>query len=109
MNLIIDWASNLIFNKLPMYAMGFLFAYCLMALYCSIFQISHAYFYVYYILPIFSLIVMLINIIKIFITFPYYITIEVWNIIVRIFSMFTVIKDLINAISSFFINLTISI
>ena len=60
-------------------------------------------------MPIFGLIGHFIYIIKTLITFPYYITMEVWNILLRIFSMFTVIIDIINAISLFFINLTISI
>lgn len=60
-------------------------------------------------MPIFSLILTLIDIIITFIKFPYYITIEIWNIIVRIFSMFYIIIELINNISSFFYNLTIAI
>jgi hypothetical protein len=96
-------------DKLASIGIVFLFAYLLMSLYCYIFKISYTYFFVYYIMPIFSLILTLIDIIITFIKFPYYITIEIWNIIVRIFSMFYIIIELINNISSFFYNLTIAI
>jgi hypothetical protein len=109
MSWIYKWISNIIYNKIPMYLMGFLFAYFLVSLYCYIFKISHLYFFVYYIMPIFGLIGQFIYIIKTLIKFPYYITMEVWNMLLRILSMFTVVIDVFNAFTLFFINLTVAI
>ena len=52
---------------------------------------------------------MLISIIVKIIQFPYYITIEIWNILIRILSVFTFILSIINETSLFFINLTTAI
>ena len=97
---------KLLFNKLSFYLSIFFIAYIIITLYCSIFKISYNKFFVYYILPIFNLFVNLINIIIIASSFPYYITIELWNILLKILGMFTFVITFINNIGLFFINLT---
>jgi hypothetical protein len=97
---------KLLFNKLSFYLSIFFLAYIIITLYCSIFKISYNKFFVYYILPIFNLFVYLINIIIIASSFPYYITIELWNILLKILGMFTFVITFINNIGLFFINLS---
>ena len=78
----------------------------LILIYCNIFKISYKKFFVYYILPIFGLFINLINIIVIVASFPYYITVELWNIFLRILGMFAFVISFMNNIGLFFINLT---
>jgi len=101
MKAIFNWISNIL--------IGSFIIFLTISLYCYIFNISLTYFVVYYITPVISLFFMLISIILKVIQFPYYITIEIWNILIRIFSVFRFILSIINETSLFFINLTTAI
>jgi hypothetical protein len=98
-----------IFKWLWNICIGSLIIFLLISLYCYIFNISLTYFIVYYITPFISLGFIIYNIIVKVIQFPYYITIEIWNILIRILSVFTFILSIINETSLFFINLTTAI
>ena len=106
MSSILNWLSKWFWNKLPLYLLGFFLAYILISIYCSIFKISYIKFFVYYIMPIFSLIFNFINILITVASFPYYITMELWKILLRILGMFAFVVSFINNIGLFFINLS---
>ena len=102
MSIILKW----LWNKLRFFLMIFFIINIFILIYCNIFKISYKKFFVYYILPIFGLIINLINIIVIVASFPYYITMELWNILLRILGMFAFVISFMNNIGLFFINLT---
>jgi len=102
MSIILKW----LWNKLKFFLMMFFLINILILIYCNIFKISYKKFFVYYILPIFGLFINLINIIVIVASFPYYITVELWNIFLRILGMFAFVISFMNNIGLFFINLT---
>ena len=102
MSVILRW----LLNKLGFIFAIIFFGSILISIYCSIFKISFLKFFVYYILPIFGLIFNLINIIITVASYPYYITMELWKILLRILGMFGFVVSFINNIGLFFINLS---
>jgi len=102
MSVILRW----LLNKLGFIFAIIFFGSILISIYCSIFKISYIKFFVYYILPIFGLIFNLINIFITVLSFPYYITMELWKILLRILGMFAFVVSFINNIGLFFINLS---
>ena len=102
MSSIFKWLKNKFFFYLSL----FFLAHIIIGIYCSIFKISYKKFFVYYILPIYDLFINLINIIIILSSFPYYITMELWKILLRILGMFAFVISFINNIALYFINIT---
>ena len=102
MNSIFKWLKNKIFFYISLFFLVHFF----IAIYCSIFKISYKKFFVYYILPLYDLVINLINIIITVSSFPYYITMELWKILLRILGMFTFVISFINTIALYFINIT---
>ena len=102
MSSIFKWFSNIFFNTIVFLLLVFI----IVSLYCYIFKISLTRFFIYYILPIFKLIGILIHIMEL----PYILVKEIYKILIIIYKnfefIFTFIFTFIINIGTFSINLT---
>lgn len=106
MSSIFKWFSNIFFNTIVFLLLVFI----IVSLYCYIFKISLTRFFIYYILPIFKLIGILIHIIIYVMELPYILVKEIYKILIIIYKnfefIFTFIFTFIINIGTFSINLT---